>query len=247
MNVAPQRDEAINVLKSLKDGHARILALIRPTHSLGITTPLGAGQFGEGADDFGRGLDKFDQDALTRDGEFFVALGVQKTDVKTASTVAYAAWGKAYALGSEPLDGLGEVVDPKTYVVERGLVNRWLFVGIQGLHQVDFDAQGATANRANVLINVLTLAAKGTDDIEAEHVDPEFLQAGLVGSTNRDLLNAQDFEWPLTHYEISSSKLGFHNWGLTPINGWFGATKFHSNSTMTWSTESDSPLWRRHS
>ena len=60
----------------------------------------------------GRSLHQFDQHAFAADGEFFIALGVQKANIKTCGAFANATWCETHTLGGEPLHSFGQVVDP---------------------------------------------------------------------------------------------------------------------------------------
>ena len=79
----------------------------------------GTRQCREGTDHLRRGLNQFDQNALARDRELVVALGMQKADVETGRTLAYAARRKSHTLGSEPLHRLRPVIEPQTDMVPR--------------------------------------------------------------------------------------------------------------------------------
>ena len=69
-------------------------------------------------------------------------------------------------------------------------VDRWLFLRVYGLHQVDFHLKGPHPHRADVLINVFTLALEVTRDLQPQHVDPQAPQALLIRPANSDLLYA---------------------------------------------------------
>jgi Na+-translocating ferredoxin:NAD+ oxidoreductase subunit B len=116
-------------------------------------------EHGKRAHHLGRRLHQFDQHAFARDRELLVRLGVQKGDVEAGRALADAAGRKAHALGREPFHRHRQVVDPQADVVERRGVDRRLFLGVHGLHQVDLDLEGAAADGADVFVHVLALAA----------------------------------------------------------------------------------------
>src|SRR5690606_5250549 len=103
-------------------------------------------------------------------------------------------------------------------------VHRGLLVRVQRLHQIDLDLERPLADGADVFVDVLALAAEGAGHLQAEHVDPEFLQALLVGAADGDLLHAE-------HAKGAGGNSGHGQGGP------------YSNSTMGWSTASDSPCW----
>ncbi len=177
------------------------------SEKLGTDQGSTVGKFLESADNFWRGLDQLDQYTLSADGKFIIAFGVQETNVKTGCTLADTAGCKTHALGGEPLDRSGQLINPQPDVIERGGVDRRFFLGIQGLHQVNLDLERSAADGANVLINILALTFEGTRDLQAKEIDPEFLQAQFIRPADGDLLDAQYFEWSLTH-DGFLSKLG---------------------------------------
>jgi hypothetical protein len=65
---------------------------------------------------------------------------------------------KRTPLRGEPFDGLRQVVDPESDVVERRFVYGRLLCRIERLHQVDFDLERAAAHLRDVLVDVFTLA-----------------------------------------------------------------------------------------
>jgi glyoxylate carboligase len=120
------------------------------------------------------------QHALSRYWELVVGFGVQKANIKTGRTWAYTARRKAHALGCEPFNGLGQVVNPQANVVKGGGVYRWLFVGVNGLHEINLHLEGAHAHGANIFVNVFTLTLKVARDLKAQHVHPQGAQLGLI-------------------------------------------------------------------
>ena len=79
-------------------------------------------------------------------------------------------------------------------MVERRGVHGRLLLRVKRLHQVDLDLERPAADGADVFIHVLALALEGAGFLQAEHVDPQRLQALLVGAADGDLLDAEDFE-----------------------------------------------------
>ena len=75
-------------------------------------------------------------------------------------------------------------------------MHRRLLRRVERLHQVDFAARRAAAERADVLIDVLPLRAVLTDNFEPQQVDPEAREARFVRGTERDLLKTQDAKRP---------------------------------------------------
>ena len=90
-------------------------------------------------------------------------------------------------------------------MVEWCLVHSRFLVGIHRLHQVDLDLEGPGADRADVLVHVLTGAFERAGDFQAEQLDPELAQPALVGPANGDLLDTEDFERTLVHHLALSS------------------------------------------
>ena len=138
---------------------------------------------------------------------------MQEADVVTGGSLADASRREADALGGEPGDGGGEVVDPKAHVVQRGLVDAWPRGGVDGLHQIDLDGVRAVADLDDVLVDVLALAAKGAGLFEAEEVDPKAGMGTLVESTEGDLLHAEHAEGAFTHgaARYHQSRTGVHS------------------------------------
>src|SRR5574343_1938177 len=149
---------------------------------------------GKSRDDFRRRLDQFDQHAFAADREFLIALGVQEGDVKARRTLADAARSEANAIGRQPFDSLGQVVDPQADVIERRSMNRRLLFRIERLHQVDLDLERATTHGADILVDILALGNEGAADFQAENVDQQGAQLGLGGAADGDLLNAENLE-----------------------------------------------------
>ena len=85
-------------------------------------------------------------------------------------------------------------------MVQRGLVDAGPALGIDRLHQVDLDSEGSAAEDEDVLIHVLSLAAGLAGGEQAEHVDPEVTQSGLLQSADCDLLYSEDSERSLLRH-----------------------------------------------
>src|SRR5574343_578161 len=150
--------------------------------------------FGKGGNHLRRCLDQFDQHAFAADRELIVTLGVQEGNVEAGGPLANPTRGKADAVGRQPFDGLGQVVDPQADVIERRRMDGRLFLRIERLHQIDLDLERAAAHGADVLVDILALGNESAADFQAEHVDPEGAQLGLGGAANGDLLNAENLE-----------------------------------------------------
>ena len=128
---------------------------------------------------------------------------MQEGDVETRRAAPDAAGRKAHAIGAEPLYGLGQIVHPQADVVERGGVHRRLLLGVERLHQVNFNLERAAAERADVLVDVLPFGDEIAGDFEAQHVDPQGLESFLARAADGDLLNAEDLEGALGHGQCS--------------------------------------------
>ena len=89
-----------------------------------------------------------------------------------------------------------------------------LFLDVNGLHQIDLNLERAAADGADVFIHVFPLADKIASDFQPQHVHPQRPKPVFARAPNGDLLNAQHLEWAAVH----------------------------TNSTIGWSTLSDSPL-----
>ena len=111
---------------------------------------------------------------------------------KPARALADAARREAHPVGRHPLDRRRQIVDPEPDMVERRGVHGGLLVGVQRLHQVDLDRMRPVAHGADVLVDVLALADEVALDRQPEDVDPERLEALLVGPADGDLLQAED-------------------------------------------------------
>ena len=74
-------------------------------------------------------------------------------------------------------------------VVERRGVNRWLFLGIERLHQIELDLERAASDGADILVHIFPLAAESARNFQSQYIHPELSQAGLVGPADGDLLN----------------------------------------------------------
>src|SRR6188474_3138836 len=151
-----------------------------------LQTRTRRGMSAEVGDDVGGRLDELDEHALARARRVGVALGVDEADVVTGRAAPDAAGGEADALGREPGDGGGEVIDPEAEVVEARLVDLGRHAGVDRLHEVDLDA----GDGEDVLVDVLALAAEAAGDGQAEELDPELAQGGFAGAADRDLLEA---------------------------------------------------------
>ena len=142
---------------------------------------------------------------------------MDEADVKTRRALSDTTRRKPHTLLAQPGDGRGQIIDPQPDVVQGRGVHRGFFLGVQRLHEIHLDLEWPDTDGADVLVDVFSLAPEGARDLQAEQVDPEFLQPMLVRTTNGNLLNTQHFEGTVHRQP-------------------------HSNSTMTWSTASDSPL-----
>src|SRR5207245_956443 len=69
---------------------------------------------------------------------------------------------------------------------------------------------------ADVLVDVLALAAERARDFQAEHVDPQLREAVLVRAADGDLLDAEDLEW--THCSLPVCHPGLEP-GSWAVNG----------------------------
>ncbi len=132
---------------------------------------------------------------------------MDEADLVSAAAHANSAGGEAHALSGEPLHRDLQIVYPQADVVERGLVHRGLLARIERLHQVDLHAQRPCAERGDVFVDVLALAAKGVDDLQAEQIDPELAQALLVEAADGDLLQPENAKRTLAH--LNSLYLNF--------------------------------------
>src|SRR5262249_20189874 len=101
---------------------------------------------------------------------------MNKGDIVTRGTPAYASRSEPHTLRAQPPNRGGQVVDPQADVIERGLVNGRARVRIQWLHQVDLAAGVATADHRDVFVNVLALAAMAALELQSKQVDPEAAQ-----------------------------------------------------------------------
>ena len=61
------------------------------------------------------------------------------------------------SLRSETLDSLLQVVNPQTHVVQRGNVHLRGLVGVQRLHEIDFNLVSPASKGKNILVNVFFL------------------------------------------------------------------------------------------
>jgi hypothetical protein len=116
---------------------------------------------------------------------------------KPAAPLRIPPGAKRTPLAVKPFDGLRQVVDPQTDVIERRGMHGGFLVGVDRLHQIDFDLERALAHRDDVFIDVFAFADEVAGDFEAEHVNPELTQFHLVGAADGDLLDTEDFEGTL--------------------------------------------------
>jgi len=137
-------------------------------------------------------LDEFDQNPLPTDREIRVRCRMNKADVVATRAFSDSSRGKPYALGFEPRDGGGEIVDPQPHVMQgRGVCMRF-GVQVDRLHQVDFDRGFAFAELRDDFIDVFSFAVKGAHDGEAKQGDPKMLQGASVGGTDGNLLKPKN-------------------------------------------------------
>jgi hypothetical protein len=84
-------------------------------------------------------------------------------------------------------------------MVQRRIVNRGYLRGIERLHEVHLDLERTAADGEDILVHVLALAAEGAGRFDPQRVNPQRAQPQFVKSAHRDLLQAQDPEWPIVH------------------------------------------------
>src|SRR5690606_29810759 len=96
----------------------------------------------------------------------------------------------------QPRDGGRQIIDPQADVVERGLVDLGLGVGVDRLHQVELDR----TELQDVLVDVLPLAAVAAEHRHAQQLDPQVAQGRLVGAADRNLLQAEHAKWSLLRH-----------------------------------------------
>ena len=134
---------------------------------------------------------EFDENPFAAVRMTVVGPRMDKADVMSTRTFANASGGEAHALPVEPVDGGGQIVDPKPDMIERGLVDSWLSARVKRLHQVDLDREPAETDASDILVDVLGFAAEGCFKRETKKVTPKMMQALLVGAPNRNLLHAE--------------------------------------------------------
>jgi hypothetical protein len=93
-------------------------------------------------------------------------------------------------------------------MVERCRVHSRLLLNIHRLHQIDFNLERALPHRANVLINIFAFAPETAGELETEHLNPEFLQPGLIAATDGNLLDSQHLEGPVPSLCLSKGSHG---------------------------------------
>jgi len=117
-----------------------------------------------------------------------ILLGTEPLD--GAGQIVGSRQGVQILLGTEPLDGARQIVHPQAGVVQGCRMHRRLPVGVERLHQIDFDLERARPGGADVLIDVFALADEGTCHLQSEQIDPETAQARFVRTSDGDLLHA---------------------------------------------------------
>lgn len=120
------------------------------------------------------------------------AFGVDEAYVVPGGATTDPSGGEPNALLAEPGHGGGQIVDPQANVVERGLVHAGARVGVEWLHQIDFDRAAPFAELEDLFVDVLGFAAVGTDAAQPEQVDPELASGGSIEAADGDLLQAED-------------------------------------------------------
>ena len=114
-------------------------------------------------------------------------------------------------------------------MIERRLVHRRFLVDVDRLHEIDLDLGRPGAQREDVLVDVLALAAVIPGHRDAQGVDPQAAQPFLVGAADGDLLKAQDAERSRAHEWLLS---GCFRWINCRQQG--GARRRSRRMSPTW-------------
>lgn len=125
---------------------------------------------------------------------------MNEADIMTARAFADAARRETHTFCREPFHGGGQVVHPKTNVVEGGLVHARSGLRIDGLHEIDLNTGRTYAGHQNVLVDILLLAAVFARLFYTQQIAPKRAEFTLIGSADGDLLQTKNTERTLvTH------------------------------------------------
>src|SRR5262245_51398372 len=119
---------------------------------------------------------------------------MDEAHVVTGGAAADPAGGEMDAARREPFDRSREVVHPEAHVIERRLGDARSSIGIERLHEVDFDRERARAGAEDVLVDIFARHAMTADAFETEEVDPELRETRLVRAPERNLLHSENTE-----------------------------------------------------
>jgi hypothetical protein len=98
---------------------------------------------------------------------------MDEADVVARRAATDPAWGETNAVRREPFDGTGEIVDPKTDVVERRLGDVRPCLRIDRLHEVDLHGERSQAGPERVFFDVFARNSMARRPFEAEEIHPE--------------------------------------------------------------------------